>query len=77
MRVLFRWRPSKVAVKGEDSQSCGDVSWERLAEEPEDLSHREPVSGGLVRIVPDVTDVLVSTSSVVTEFCAICTYRAC
>ena len=41
-------------------------------EEPEDLSYRGPVSCELVRVVlvvPDVTDVLVSPSSAVSEFC--------
>ena len=55
-----------------DSESCGDVSWECLVEEPEDLSDREPVSCELVRVVPDVSDVvgvLVSPSSVVSELC--------
>ena len=37
-------------------------------DKPEALSDREPVSGGLVRVVPDVTDMPVSPSSVVTEF---------
>ena len=50
-------------------ESCGNVSWEHLLEEPEDLSGREPVSGELVRVVLDVTDVLVSHPSVVTECC--------
>ena len=44
-----------------DLGSCGDISWEDLLEEHEDLSGREPVSGGLVRVVLDVTDVLVFT----------------
>ena len=55
-----------------DSESCGDVSWERLVEELEDLSDREPVPCELVRVVLDVSDVIdvfVSLSSVVTEFC--------
>ena len=38
-------------------------------EEPEDLSGREPVPCELVRVVPDVIDVTVSPSSVVTEWC--------
>ena len=52
-----------------DLESCGDISWEDLLVEPDDLSDRELVSGELVRVVPDVTDVLVSPSSVVTELC--------
>ena len=39
--------------------------------EPDDLSDRELVSCELVRVVPDVTDVLVSPSSVVTEMCEV------
>ena len=50
-------------------ESCGDVSWEDLLEEPEDLSDNDPVSCELVRAVPDVIDVPVSSSSVVTELC--------
>ena len=52
-----------------DLESCGDTFWEDLLEEPENLSGCELVSGELVRVVLDVTDVLVSPSSVVTEFC--------
>ena len=59
----------EIFSQGEDLVSCGDISWEDLLEEPEDLSGRELVSGELVRVVPDVTDVLVSPSSVVTELC--------
>ena len=55
--------------QGGDMESCGDVSWEDLLEEPEDLSDREPLSCELVRVVPDVTDVPVSPSSVVTGLC--------
>ena len=50
-----------------DSESCGDVSWEDLSEKPGGWSDCEPDS--CVRVVPDVTDVPVSLSSVVTEFC--------
>ena len=55
-----------------DLESCGDVSWEHLLEEPEELSDCELAYGELVRAVPcgsDVIDVLVSPSSVVTELC--------
>ena len=51
-------------------ESCGDVSWEHLLEEPEDLSDCEPASCELVRAVPGVSDVIdvpVSPSSVITE----------
>ena len=48
---------------------CGDVSWEDLLDNPEDLSDCEPDSCAHVRVVLDVIDVLFSTSSVVTELC--------
>ena len=53
----------EIFSQGRDLESCGDVSWERLLEEPEDLSDCEPASCWLVRAVPggsDVIDVLVS-----------------
>ena len=34
--------------QGGNMESCGDVSWEDLLEEPEDLSDREPLSCELV-----------------------------
>ena len=37
----------------------------------DDLSDRELVSCELVRVVPDVSDVVVSPSSVVTEMCEV------
>ena len=43
----------------------GTTSWTT----PEDLSDCEPDSCAHVRVVPHVTDVLVSPSSVVTELC--------
>ena len=49
-----------------DLESWVDFSWEDLLGKPEGLSDRELVSSGLVRVVPDVTDV---PSSMVTEFC--------
>ena len=52
-----------------DVESCGDVSREDILDNPEDLSDCEPDSCAHVRVVPDVTDVLVSPSSVVTELC--------
>ena len=52
-----------------DVESCGDVSWEDFLDNPEDLSDCKPDSCAHVRVVPDVTDVLVSLSSVVTELC--------
>ena len=50
-------------------ESCGDVSWEDLLDNPEDLPDCEPDSCAHVRVVPDVTDVPVSPSSVVAELC--------
>ena len=50
-------------------ESSGDLSWWDLLEKHEDLSDCEPDYCAYVRVVPDVTDVLVFFSSVVTEFC--------
>ena len=50
-------------------ESCGDCFLGRLLDNPEDLSDCEPDSCAHVRVVPDVTDVFVSPSSVVTELC--------
>ena len=41
-------------------ESCGDFCWEDLLDNPEDLADCEPDSCAHVRVVPDVTDVLVS-----------------
>ena len=54
--------------QGRDLESFHDLSWWDPLEKPDDLSECEPVSWGLVRVVPDVTDVPASPSSVVTEF---------
>ena len=43
-----------------DVESCGDVSWEDLLDNPEDLSDCELDSCAHVRVVPHVTHVLVS-----------------
>ena len=59
----------EIFSQGGDVESCGDVSWEDLLDNPEDLSDCEPDSSVHVRVVLVVTDVLVSLSSVVTEFC--------
>ena len=50
-------------------ESFGGLSWRDPLEELDDVSGGEPVSCELVRVVPDVTGVSVSPSSVVTEFC--------
>ena len=50
-------------------ESCGDFSWEDLLDNPEDLADCEPDSCAHVCVVLNVTDVLVSLSSVVTELC--------
>ena len=57
-----------ICSQGGDLESCGDLSWEDLLEKHEDQSDCEPDSCAHVRVVPDVTDVHVSPSSVVTEF---------
>ena len=54
--------------QGRDVESCGDLSWEDLLDKSEDLSGRESEAWVVVPVMPDVTDVLVSPSSVVTEF---------
>ena len=57
--------------QGGDFESCVDLSWDALLGEPDDLSDREPVFCELVRVVPDVTDLFVSPSSVVTDMCEV------
>ena len=59
----------KCLVKGRDLESCGDLSGEDLLDKLEDLSGRESEAWVVVLVVPDVTAVLVSPSSVVTESC--------
>ena len=59
----------EIFSQGGDVESCGGLSWEGLLEEHDDMSDSEPDSCAQVRVVRDVTDVLVSPSSVVTEFC--------
>ena len=58
-------------VKGGDLESDEDLSWEDTLDEFKSWSGCEPDSRACVRMVPDVTDVLVSPSSVVTELCDI------
>ena len=55
--------------QGRDLESCGDLSWETFLDKPENLSDRESEAWVDVCVLPDVTDVLVSPSSVVTELC--------
>ena len=50
-------------------ESCRDVSWEDLLDNPEGLSDCELDSCAHVRVVLDVIDVLVSSSSVFAELC--------
>ena len=58
------------AVHEENLESCGGFSWVNLLEKPEDWSDFEPETQVEVCVVPDVIDVLlVSPSSVVTDFC--------
>ena len=55
--------------QGGDLESCGGLSWCDLLEIPEGWFDSEPDTRAEVRVVPDVIDVLVSPSFVVTEFC--------
>ena len=66
--VLFRWRPLKSSVKGETWRVAVVFLGVDLFE-PEDLSDFEHDTRVEVNVVLDVTDVLVSPSSLVTEFC--------
>ena len=59
-----------------DLESCGDLSWRDLVEKHEDLSDCESDSCAHVRVVLVVIDVLVSPSSVVTEFCDVSPCRS-
>ena len=67
--VLFSVEAFDIFSQGGDLESCGGFCWEDLLEKPDGLSDCEPDSCAHVRVVPVVTDVLVSPSSVVTEFC--------
>ena len=68
--VPFLWRPLISSVKGEIWRVVVVFLGRTfLKEEPEDLSDCEPEARVNVSVVPDVTDVPVSPSSVVTEFC--------
>ena len=57
------------SVKGEIWRVVVVFLGRDLLEKPEDLSDCEPDTCAHVRVLPDVTDVLVAPSSVVTEFC--------
>ena len=70
MRDVFLLRPLTF-VKG--LESCGDLSWNGLLGELDDLFDGVLVSCELVRVVPDVTDLPVSPSSVVTVMCEVTT----
>ena len=59
----------EICSHGRDLESCGDLSWEDFLDTTEDLSDRESGAWVVVPVVLAVTDVLVSPSSVVTEFC--------
>ena len=60
--------------QGEDLESCGYFSWEDLLEDFGKWCDGELVSRARVRVVPDLTDVPVSPSSVVTELCDVSYY---
>ena len=66
VRVLCLWRPLKFLVKGE----IWRVTRIFLVKTPW-MSLRAPDSRACVRMVPHVTDVLISPSSEVTEVCDI------
>ena len=55
-----------ILSQGRDLERCGDLSWEDLLDKTQDLSELEWEAWVFV---PEVTDVPVSPSSVVTEFC--------
>ena len=55
----------EIFSQGKDLESCGELSGWNPVENFEDLSECEHLSCALVRVVFDVTDVLVSSSSVV------------
>ena len=62
--VLFRWRPLKISVKVESWRVAvvflGEISWRSLRTSDTRVD---------LHVVPEVTDVPDSPSSVVTEFC--------
>ena len=58
----------EIFSQGRELESCGNLSWRDLLEKHEDLSDCEPDSCARVRVVPGVTGVPVSPSSVVTDF---------
>ena len=59
----FSVEASEIFSQGGDLESCVDFSWCGLLGEPDDLSDRELVSCEFVRVVLDVSDVVVSPSS--------------
>ena len=60
---------SQIFGQGRDLESCGDLSWEDPLEKFENWSDSELDARARVRMVLDVTDVLVFPSSVVTGLC--------
>ena len=68
---MFLWTPLTSSVKAETWRVVVTCLGGDLLEKHEDLSDCEPDSCAHVRVVPYVTDVLVSPSSVVTEFCEV------
>ena len=65
----FSVEPFDTLSQGRDLESCGCPSWRDILEKPDDLSDCEPETRVDVSAMPGVTCVLVSLSSVVTEFC--------
>ena len=67
--VYLLWKLFEIFSQGRDLESCGGLPGSYLVERPEDLSDCELDTRAHVHVMLDVTDVLVSTSSVVTELC--------
>ena len=76
VRVLFLWKPLKFLVKREMWRVAEMFLGKTPLEEFENWSDCGPASRARVRVVPDVTDVLVSPSSVITELCEVSPSRS-
>ena len=64
-------RRKKRTKRRRSKEEVSDLSWRDLLEKHVDLSDGELDSCAHVHVVPDVIDVLVSPSSVVTELCEV------
>ena len=67
--VYLLWKLFEIFSQGRDFESCGGLPGRDLVERPEDLPDCELDTRAHVHVMLDVTDVLVSTSSVVIELC--------